>query len=360
MKMNKLLIIMFLGVIFLIFGLNIIKNNTTQLIASSIDETKNSSYDNTQQEVKSLISNFENKYNESIPGKKTLAKITNVLDYKLFHKIDSRATLMGTNNWLFYKTDYDGNPIEDYKGSNLYTDEQIKDIVKNVKNVQDKFNSENIKFYIMIPSNKEQIYSQYMPPDIEVINKEKKADILLKKLKENGINTLDPKEELLKFKDSANLYYRNDTHWNNLGAFIATQHINSAILGRREEFDVNNVVDQGIAKKCDLLNILELSNYNDDVEYNYLCENNDTKVEYQLINENIDSYKSNAQNKQNVFVIGDSFRLALEEWLPKYYSTVNFIHRNDFKPDLIKEIKPDVVIYEIVERHTDDLSKYIY
>lgn len=358
--MNKLLLIMFLCVIFFISASNVFKNNTKELIISSIDEVRNSNYDTTQEKIKSLISNFENKYNENISCKRTLAKITNILDYKLFHKIDSRAALMGTNNWLFYKTDYDGKPIEDYKGTNLYTDEQIKEIINNLKNVQDKFNSENIKFYVMIPPNKEQIYSQYMPPDVEVVNKEKKADILVKKLKENGINMLDPKQELLDLKDSAKLYYRNDTHWNNLGAFIATQHINSAILGEREEFDINKVIDQGIAKKCDLLNILELSNYNDDIEYNYLCKNNDTKVEYELINEKIDSYKSNVDNKDNIFVIGDSFRWALQEWLPKYYSQVNFIHRNDFNPKLIGEMKPNIVIYEIVERHTDDLLKFIY
>lgn len=357
---NKIIAVSFIVIIFSMFSLNILSNNTKALVSSAVNETKNSNYVTKKDKISGLVKNLENKYNDNLVLKKELGVPTSLLDYLLFNKLESNAALLGKNKWLFYKTTYDGKPLDDYKGINVYTNDTMEQITQNVKAAKEHYDSLGIDFKLMLCPNKEQIYSEYMPADIKVENTEKRCDTLIKYLESNNIDVIDPKSELLEYKDSAQVYYKNDTHWNNLGAFIGTQHINQAILGTRDNFDPNNVFDEGTAKKCDLLNILGLSQFNYDKEYNYNNSFNNINVEYTAVNENLDHFSSNAQSDKKVLLIGDSFRWALENWLPYYYSNTDFIHRDYFTPDLIEQLKPDVVIYEVVERHTDVLLNQLY
>ena len=357
---NNIIAVSFIVIIFSMFSLNILCNNAEELISSAVNEVKNSNYSTKKEQIRGLVKNLENKYNDNIVLKKELGVPTNLLDYTLFDRIESNASLVGKDKWMFYKTTYDGKPLDDYEGINIYTDDQMSQITQNIKNAKDYYNSLGIDFQLMICPNKEQVYSEYMPIDIKVTNTEKKADKLIKYLKSNNIDVIDPKPELLQYKDSAQVYYKNDTHWNNLGAFIGAQHINEALLGNRESFDPANIIEEGTAKKCDLLKILGLSLLNKDKEYNYISNVNNVNVEYTAVNENLDHYSSNAASDKKVLLIGDSFRWALQHWMPYYYSSVDFIHRDYFTRDLIDQLKPDVIIYEVVERHTDVLFNQLY
>lgn len=352
---NYIISVVFLVIIFTISILTVLTNNTKELISQSIGQVRESNYPSLSLKLKALSSKLESTYNEHIIFKRKIVMPTNIVDYKVFNKIDSKAALLGKDNWLFYKTDYDGNPIEDYKGTNAYSEEQLKQITKNVKDKQDELKQKNIKFYMFMPPNKEQVYSNYMPADIKVINEDKKSDKLIRYLKENNINVIDPKKEILQMKDNFQVYYKNDTHWNKLGSFIGTQLINQEVLGERETFQNDKVISEGKAQSSDLLDILEMSKYNDDIEYNYLSKNSNVDVKYEIIDQNIDEYTSNAKSDIKVLVIGDSFRTLLKSWMPLYYSKVDFVHRSYFKSEMIEKLQPDVVIYEIVERKTDEL-----
>lgn len=352
---NNIISVAFLVIIFAISILTVLTNNTKEVVSQSVNQVRESNYPSLSLKLKALSSKLESTYNEHIILKKKIVMPTNIVDYVLFHKIDSKAALLGKDDWLFYKTDYDGNPIEDYKGTNPYSEEQLEQITKNVKDKQEELKQQHIDFYMLIPPNKEQVYSNYMPDDISIENEDRKVDKLIRYLGENNVKVINPKDELLEMKDKCQVYYKNDTHWNKLGAFIGTQQINQEILGKREILESDKVINSGKAKKSDLLDILEMSKFNYDAEYDYSSESNNVNTDYKSIENNIDRFTSNAKSDKKILVIGDSFRLALEEWIPKYYSKVDFIHRSDFKSDLIKELKPDIVIYEIVERKTDEL-----
>ncbi|WP_244833779.1 hypothetical protein [Clostridium sp. BJN0001] len=362
MLKNKLMTIAFLCIIMSFMLINFARNNPYNVIKTSIQQMKEKSDGNINDDLKLCTKNIESNYINGIAGTRRIVKITNLLDYKIFHKIYASEVILGKEGWLFYdsKDGNDGDTVADYMGTNKYSKDQIETIEYNIKQLQNKLQKKGIKLYIMIPPNKDQIYSEYMPSDIKVVNKEGKSDELIKQLKTDNFNIISVKDELLENKNKVQEYYKNDTHWNRIGAQIAAQKINNVILNKDEEFNKNNVLVNGKTKKYDLLNILNLSEYNDDNEYEYVHKEDSEEPKYEAQDENkIDDYTSNSDNKKNILFAGDSFRLALEYTLPRYYSKIDFVHRRDFNDEVVDKMKPDIVIYEVVERQTDALLKPI-
>lgn len=357
---NKILAVSFVIIIFSMFSLNILTNNTKDLVASSIAEVKNASYSTTKEQIGALVKSLENTFNSHITLKKELGVPTNFLDFKLFDRIDSNATLLGKDKWLFYKADYDGKSIDDYKGTNVYSEDEMALIAKNYEEAKEYYKNKGIDFYLMIAPNKEQIYSQYMPANINVVNEDKKADRLIRYLKDHNIQVIDPKSELIQYRNEAQLYYKNDTHWNDIGAFIGAQHINEAVLGTREDFVPEKVYSDGTTTNCDLMNAIGLSLLNTDIEYKYNSDVSNVNAEYSSFGKFKDHYSSNGASDKKILFLGDSFRIALENWLPLYYSNIDFIHRDQYSRQDVDDIQPDVVILEVVERHTDVLFSSMY
>ncbi len=115
--------------------------------------------------VSTFPSSFENYFNDNLPFKNQLVFLNGLFDYKIFKTSSSESVIVGKKGWLFYKGAQvnDEDPVSDYNGSNLFTDDQLKAISKNMLAARDELASRNIDFVIMIAPNKERVYSEYMP-----------------------------------------------------------------------------------------------------------------------------------------------------------------------------------------------------
>lgn len=71
--------------------------------------------------------------------------------------------------------------------------------------------------------NKESVYAEYMPDSVRVYGSESRLDAALPELAAQGLPVYDMKPELLKEADTYQLYYKYDTHWNQIGSFIGSQ-----------------------------------------------------------------------------------------------------------------------------------------
>lgn|GEM_PF-5871751 len=66
------------------------------------------------------------------------------------------------DDWLFYANTSDGDPISCYQGTNLFSEEDLKNIVQNCINQRDFLEVQGKEFAIFIAPNKERVYSEYM------------------------------------------------------------------------------------------------------------------------------------------------------------------------------------------------------
>ena len=307
---------------------------------------------------------YEAYYNDHLPFKNYAVKFVSYTDYKLFKTVTSNKVILGDDNWLFYKSAEevaldDEKPIDDYQGINKYGETEKQLIFDNIETVNSFFKGRDIEFSILICSNKESIYHEYLPNSIKQIDNTRKIDELILYLNNNStVPVLYPYDELMEKKDMFPLYYKYDTHWNELGGFIAAQEIVECYKGEKTDISKCKIVESELEPPRDLAGMLNMNDvFDDDVRY---CVNDyKDNVNLNLIESTPDGilhvYNSNATDKRRIMVIRDSYGEALMPYLSKEFSDVIYVHRNGFDQGFIDVYQPDIVVYQVVERATNDL-----
>lgn len=308
--------------------------------------------------IRNVIARIESKSDSFIFMKSKLARFDTNLNFFMTRDIRSSQVLYGKNNWLFYKSENDGDSISDYLGINYSPNSELKKIADNIVYNSDYLENHNIQLFIMILPNKEQIYHNFMPSNLMRESTISRTDKLVEFLKNNiDVPIIYPKNELLKYAEKYQLYYQYDTHWNQLGAFIAEQQLLFSMFHQRNYIDQKVVLEEKLVKhesgQNDLANMIGMEWYFNDAKEFRISDSFNIKnyCEKEYFNEN-------STFKQSILYIGDSFRIALLPHLVSDFSEVHIIHRQEYNKYLIEEIQPDFVIVECVERYSNELSTF--
>ena len=169
-----------------------------------------------------------------------------------------------------------------------------------------------------------------------------------------------PKIELIDAKEDYQVYRKYDTHWNKVGAFIATIALKKQI-DPDFSYDFNNIKIEKIDEKDsrDLANLASLNN--NIAEAKLIVKNFFPEIKY-VINEEerYEEYISNSPERKTVLFIGDSFREDMKEYFSKLYNRVIYMHRDKCSKDILENIKPDIVVIEAVERYSALIGKNLF
>jgi len=263
--------------------------------------------------------------------------------YKSGEFKEDYSFIAGINDWLFYASANDGYGLDDFKGKIILTNEELLKIKNNITEQRDWLRKRNIQYLVVVCPNKQTIYPEYLP---EWLAKQKGsytvADQLVSYIKKNSdIDIVDLRKQLLlkKKESKKTLYYKTDTHWNKLGAFYAYQDIMKHITipdSVHLPLSLNDYKINYVKKKGgDISTMVGLEDFYDDVEVNFTVKN---KVSPKLgkILFIHDSY---------YYIMADFFNESFEEVKEEQFFA------NIFNYKLIEEFKPDIVIYEVVERY---------
>ena len=300
---------------------------------------------------------YENYFNDHLAFKNDISKIRANILYSLFDTSFSDRVIVGKDGWLFYNSEAanDGNTIENYYGNELFDNEKKELYATSLSETNSKLKDKNIEFYALAIPNKETIYSDklkgILPKNPNNLNK---LDDLVKYLNDNtDLNIVYPKEALYKNRNKQDTYFKFDTHWNNYGAYIGTIELVKAIekeyvepkIKIEKENASGDLAKMNLTK--DVLKNQEpkIIEFYDDVKYTCLDEG--------ATLQNCKSDK--ATFDKTILFVGDSFRELMVQYLSKVYKNVIFVHRNNYNEDFIEKYKPDIVVYEVVERYTSSL-----
>lgn len=305
-----------------------------------------------------LKTGFNSWLNDNIGFRDTLMSLNTKIQYTLFDKINSSDVISGKNGWLFYQGE-GGISINDYQAKTLYTEKQLKRILKNVTELQKWCDDNGMEFVLMLMPNKEHIYREYMPDGIEEVHEEKKIDLVVDYIRENSdIKVVYPKEELLKAKEKYDVYYKYDTHWNDMGAYegykalMASLNITPVSFENIEtrEYDSGDLANMAMLSGLTKAYTESFITYDDDVETLYEDDkgnNTYKKLKY-----------ANGQGK--IFFMGDSFRDAMCPMISRTFEYSDFVHRDTKIYDEVLREKPDIFVYEMVERYVGVLKKSVF
>lgn len=251
--------------------------------------------------------------------------------------MESTQVLLGKEDWLFYKTQNDGYPVYDYMGINHFTEAELVAMADNLLLARDYFEKEKgVTFIAATIPNKEIVYEEYMPDTIARVNTVSRGEQFARYMwEQTDVKYVYPKNAFLQYKEEYPLFYKTDTHWNHIGAFVGVQEILKELYGTFATPDTVQFKEGQTDFAGDLAVIAGVADkYAVDTVYEFDAETADPKQ----------------KREETAIVVGDSFGGFLSVIARGYYEEVHWIDTDDFKVSMLDEYDADVVIWESVER----------
>jgi len=143
-----------------------------------------------------------------------------------------RRVVIGRDGWLFY-TDDDHRPatLADFRGALRFTDFELRAIERNLLAMRDALGACGVVGLVVVAPNKESIYGEYL--NNSGVRPTTRLDDMLSRLDSPArAMILDLRVPLRAAKAAAPdlpLYFKTDSHWNDLGAFYAYRAIIMAL-----------------------------------------------------------------------------------------------------------------------------------
>ena len=160
--------------------------------------------------IKTYPGLYDAYFNDHLAFKNPLVAFVKLADIRVFGEVSSDAVLMGQDDWMFYKLKNENeDSLADYQGTNRYPEEKLECFARLLEQADHHLASRDIKLILYIVPNKEQVYSEYMPSGIKVVNEESKADRLFEYLRDHtDADVYYPLEEFKRAKDDWCQIYR--------------------------------------------------------------------------------------------------------------------------------------------------------
>jgi hypothetical protein len=302
-------------------------------------------------------------YEDHFPFRNQLANLNNHLRLQVLKTSPLPDHLrLGKDGWLFY---YIEEVRHAYIGATLFTDEELATIKRIVEEKAAYLKNRNADFYFIIPPLKHTVYPEYLPSSLRKMGPINKRDQVMAYLKENSsVKLIDPLDMYLAKKDSVRLFYKTDSHWNQLGAFYTYQLIMKRIAQDHKGMDPLTIDDFDItrSKSCtgDLLDLINLHDLYYREPYHLKLKVPGEQrliVSYSHFGDEVDfvAYENPVDTLPRLLMFRDSYADYLKNHFSHHFSYSGFSWTHTLQPERIKLEKPDIVIFEQMERFIDDL-----
>ncbi len=317
------------------------------------------SFENTN--LQEFPSQFENYLGDNAPFRNQFMTLNAAINM-MFGIVNSSDVLLGEENWLFLKDVSDSKSISDFQGLTSYSEEQKQQVAQQINELQSILNERQIELVIVFAPAKEGVYSNYMPSYIPVINEQSRVEALVLHLEQNtNVPVVFPKDSLINAAKSADVYFKYDTHWNEIGAYIAAQEVYKAMgfnynseLPEYEQIQVEEMPQ-------DLANISATwAIFNEDVYYSVLQDA--AKITKQSDDKYLTHYSGTGEG--GAIMITDSFGEMLTPFLSAQFKKSIAIHSTILSSDNLQMAQDEIatsnsgknyLIIEVAERFSDTL-----
>lgn len=364
-KTNKVIVIIFLGSILTVFFIQFFPEfqETIKLEEKRSLERLPPFYFS---ELASYPKKFDDYYRDNFVFRDFLIHVNNFLKYKIFKVSGSPKVLVGKEGWLFYNGDEarDGSSFSNHLG---LLPHGYLEYFEEFKNKLEKKNaylaSLGISYVFVVAPDKWTVYPEYLPNGYHNESGISSSDMLLQYIKKNSnVNILDLRQKIKNKKEEGQyLYYKGDTHWNEMGGYLAYYEISSFLKKNNEKIKVRELREYKIEtiltqEPMDLAKMLGLRKY-EEIDYvftpkepfSYFALHDDSEIR------NTHYYIKYAPDLPNVLVFRDSFMNAVIPHLADEFSSSIFVwgHWNNIKDidNWLRKFNADIVIEETIERY---------
>jgi len=323
-------------------------------------------------DMKGYFINLEKHVNDRFAFRHDLLNIFARMKVYLGQSPDPDQVVSGSDNWLFYNSK-GLKLMRQFQGREPLTRKEIIIWRNYFLSIQKYLNKKNIEFILAIAPDKHSIYPEYLP----YYYSHKGITPFDQILKESGdLNIIDLHQRLISYKSKTDklLYYKTDTHWNVFGAYHAYVELSSAIRWPYyQKLMISdscfNYVNEWY--NSDLLGMIRLTKQYSDHVYSvsgsclgtdsiYQCSDlsfTDGKIipNNQMIGITGSHFINNPAKPGRALIIGDSFMVGMSPYFNNSFGSICYKHllsrQKEDLLDIVNEVNPDIVIWEMVERY---------
>jgi len=318
-----------------------------------------------KESLSSYPERFESFFDDNFGFRKELIHLHNYIKVFVFGVSPSKKVVLGKDGWLFYNAKRDGNPVADYRKLSLFSKKELKSRVTQLVKRHDWLKKKGIKYLYVIVPNKNSIYPEYMPDNINLVGKYSFLDQFAAYIKRNtDLAFIDLRPALIAKKEIMPVYDRTGTHWNYFGAYIGTNSILDQVNTWLPEITPLKIPSDSFPKRLspgeDLARLLDL----DDVireelilkpDMSFDCGSRKPVKTPKITVYRGKSFSLDCKNaKRRALVFRDSFSKRVVPYLSDRFGHITYIwarpNHKAFSWFVNKE-KPDVVIEIHVERY---------
>lgn len=239
----------------------------------------------------------------------------------------------------------DTNAVNEQHQGLVKTTKEVKDVWRHrISEQQSRLNDRGIRFVFALAPDKQSVYRHLLPPTFNTRQTEYLMDL------EPVLDLSSPLSGLAQISD---VYPRTDSHWNHLGALIASQCLmarlgmpgmKSPLTWRCE----NRSGDLGHKIKPHVTSEFLFAKFRTSsvLVYDNLVPNNGRILIYYKL----DDYLRREEAPKKLLIFGDSFSYYLVNFLKESFDLVVQVHSVGMDQRIIDTLRPDCVVAEITER----------
>lgn len=313
-----------------------------------------------------FASEFESWFDDHLPFRNQLLSMYGQFEYRVLKSSTSDSVIVGKEGWLFYKGEQvnDEDPIGDYRGTDLLTEEELETIASNLTHMRDELEKEDCKFYVYIAPNKERVYSEYMPDMYGEPTEYGTIHQLTEYLKENtDLQVVCGLDDIMTFKEEnpdIQLYYKYDTHWNGIGAYVGAEELMQTMDYTYDEFEELTISTQEYAN-YDLARLLHLQNVLTDDTYYLLSDYTPHDMSLSMEDDGLVIRYHTSDGSapgEKLVMIGDSFATMLMPYVACHFINSYMTYYYHYSYEDLMEEEPSEVVFEVVERYIGNLVDF--
>lgn len=276
------------------------------------------------------------------------------------------TVVVGSGGWLFYSDDSSDRgraTMKDFRGRNPFSPEQLAAIRGNFETIGRAFGQCGIRFLLWTIPNKQTVYGEHLA-GFRQAKSPRRIDQLEEALR-GTVQIADARGALLAAKsrsDGLDLYFRTDTHWNALGAFVAyaalLDDLSPAMhLPRRDNadparYDIEVSPFSGGDLAANMLNAgWRFPDVKPELAPRFARTARETS------SPGSDYAWRNPGVSGSMAMYGDSFAPFVIPYLQEHFGRGVLLPGHVVDGEALRDLRPDLVVLEIVERHLDLLAE---
>ena len=303
---------------------------------------------------------FNNWFSDRFWGRESMISL-----YNYYSTVFNKGTynrILGKNGWFFYRDDEE---FDTYTNKTLFSDAELHHIAAYLQDIDNWCRKHHKYFVFMIAPERHKIYGEYYPDNILKIrdDSQSRALQLMQYLQENTqIEALYPLEKFKKLKNEGWLYYKDDIHWTDLGAYYAYRQIIENIS--RNFMPLPDIEKDNVG----LMDMIR-SQINPDGKREEAAHYVNYKLSYDGFNclekERSENYNicKNPHRQASVFLIRDSFTSPMMAYFNDTFGTMYLKDKWNYwlnEKDIKLMQESDIVIMTVLERRLPNLKELVF